>query len=567
MSTNDEDDREVTKRLSAPYLSNVSLRLFTPLVERFSFISSLLFWNSGVGNLRNRTFEDDVTMIPLPLPKELFEIEEEKNVVGLEIFRQGKEKNHSFSEHSSYFSALDFHEAYLSKKLTPLKVCESLILKIQESHSGNSSLDCICMYNQDDIIAQATASTARYEQNLAWGPLDGVPIAVKDEVDVKGYETRAGTKYINLNNPAQKDSFAVKKLKDKGAIIIGKTSMHEIGLDITGNNPNFLTPRNPYNVEHYSGGSSGGSGCVVAAGLCPIAIGCDGGGSIRVPSAFCGIYGLKTTCGRVSATGKCVGGPMASSAEDLAMSYYVMAGKDPEDPKTFHQPSPTLHGLYSTDDLSDLKIGVFSAWNKQVTNPAISEAVKTFTEAFKLRGAEIVEIEIPELEEARLAHVISIGAEHNAAISKYNGNHLLTHPNRILLSVTSNITVSDYMQAQQVRNRAMRNLSKVFSQVNLILTPTTAITAPKIRPSALKYGEVDSLTTSDGMRFMQLSNFTGIPAVSVPAGYDDNQLPIGLHFMAKWYDEATLLRMAKASEEILGSKRKRPDKFWFGNWL
>ncbi|CAG8552552.1 14533_t:CDS:2, partial [Acaulospora colombiana] len=405
-----------------------------------------------IGALRNKSFDEHLTLNPLPLPRELFEIEEPKSIDGLEIFNQRNEKIHSTFENSGYYCSFDFREAYLSKKLTPLQACEALINRIEDSHSIsklNPTLDCICEYRRDDIIAQATASTARYEQDESLGPLDGVPIAIKDELDVQGYETRAGTKFINRNNPTQKDAFIVKRLRDQGAIIIGKTSMHEIGFDITGNNPNSFTPRNPHNVKHYSGGSSGGSGCVVAAGLCPIALGCDGGGSIRAPASFCGIYGLKPTCGRVSATGEftlgwsvAVGGPMTSSAEDLALTYYVIAGKDPEDPRTLHQPSPTLHGLYLTDNLSDLKIGIFSAWNKQVTNPAISAAIKTFVDGLKLRGAEIVDIEIPELEEARLGHLVTIGLEHAAAVKKYENRHLYTCPNRILLSVTSNLSTN-----------------------------------------------------------------------------------------------------------------------------
>ncbi|RIB02002.1 putative glutamyltRNA amidotransferase subunit A [Gigaspora rosea] len=431
-------------------------------------------------------------------------------------------------------------------------------------------------YNKDDILAQAEASTSRYNNGQSLGPLDGVPVAVKDEIDVTGYETRVGTSFFNRGNPASNDACLVKKLRDQGAIIIGKTNMHEIGFDITTNNPNTNTSRNPYNTNHYCGGSSGGSACVVASGLCPIAIGCDGGGSIRIPSSFCGIYGLKTTCGRISSKGlfalsSSVGvpGPMTACVDDLALAYFVMSGKDPEDPKTFHQPSPTLHDLYLTDDLSNLKIGIFSAWNKQVTDPAITPALDNFINEFKLRGAEFIEIEIPELEDARVAHLITIGSEHAACIDGYKKHsHLLNLPNRANIATLSNVNYSDYIKSQQVRTRMMRNISVVFSGVDLILTPTCAINAPQIYPRALKYGEINTLVTADGTRFAQLANFTGIPAVTVPAGYNDKNLPIGLQFMAKWYDEATLLRVAKVSEEIFESERRRPaEKYWLGNLL
>ncbi|CAG8661383.1 241_t:CDS:2, partial [Gigaspora rosea] len=264
-----------------------------------------------------------------------------------------------------------------------------------------------------------------------------------------------------------------------------------------------------------------------------------------------------------------VPGPMTACVDDLALAYFVMSGKDPEDPKTFHQPSPTLHDLYLTDDLSNLKIGIFSAWNKQVTDPAITPALDNFINEFKLRGAEFIEIEIPELEDARVAHLITIGSEHAACIDGYKKHsHLLNLPNRANIATLSNVNYSDYIKSQQVRTRMMRNISVVFSGVDLILTPTCAINAPQIYPRALKYGEINTLVTADGTRFAQLANFTGIPAVTVPAGYNDKNLPIGLQFMAKWYDEATLLRVAKVSEEIFESERRRPaEKYWLGNLL
>ncbi|CAG8452533.1 9665_t:CDS:2, partial [Scutellospora calospora] len=517
----------------------------------------------GLGVLRNKLFKDDMNLMPLPLPKEVFGIENSKTVDGLEIFDRKINEHDPVPENQRFLCARDFTEAYLTKRVTPLQICEKLIDKINRSCSEacDPPLYGMCQYHRDDIIAQAEASTSRYNQDESLGPLDGVPVAIKDELDVMGYETRVGTSFLNKENPALKDAFLVKKLRDQGAIIIGKTNMHEIGFGITTNNPSVHTTRNPYNTNYYCGGSSGGSACVVSSGLCPIAIGGDGGGSIRIPSSFCGIYGLKPTCGRISLTGYCVVGPMAACVDDLALAYY--------DPKTLHQPSPTLHGLYLTNTLSDLKIGIFSAWNRQVVDPTITTALHTFINEFKLRGAEFVEIDIPELDDARIAHMITIASEICSAINGYKDSlSLLSLPNRVNISTYGNMNASDYIKAQQVRTRMMRNISVVFSGVDLILTPTCAITAPPIYPRALKYGELDSTVMSDGIRFTSLANFIGIPAITVPAGYNDKGLPVGLQFMAKWYDEATLLRIAKVSEEILGSKRRRPaDRYWFGDLL
>ncbi|CAG8695568.1 9240_t:CDS:2, partial [Racocetra fulgida] len=351
----------------------------------------------------------------------------------------------------------------------------------------------------DDIRAQAEASTSRYNQNQTFGPLDGVPVAIKDSIDVIGYETRVGTSFLNQGNPASKDALLVKKLREQA-----------------------YTSRNPYNTDHYCGGSSGD-----------------------------------------------VIGPMAACVDDLALAYYIMAGKDPEDSKTLYQPLPTLHGLYLTKTLSDLKIGIFSDWNRRVVDPAITSSLNSLINEFKLRGAEFIEIDIPELNDAQIAHSITALSEFCSFMNGYKEClHLLSFPNRANIALYSNANASDYIKAQQVRTRMMRNASVLFSGVNLILTPTCAITAPPIYPESLIYGEINPSVTTYGLRFTKLANFIGIPAVTVPAGYNDKSLPIGLQFMAKWYDEATLLRVAKVSEEIFGSRRRRPtEKYWFGDFI
>ncbi|KAG9288655.1 hypothetical protein G9A89_006756 [Geosiphon pyriformis] len=573
---------EITKSHKAPYLSHISLILLTHLGEWVPGLSKILFHNSGLTSLRSLNFEERPTLIPLPLPKEKFGVTETL-IQGLEIFDQ---KSSSYDQNGStgFLTVWHLREAYLNAKTTPLKVAEDLLQKIEIAHNSTqsyTSLGGFHIYDREDILKQAEASATRYAQRKSLGPLDGIPIGIKDEIDVKGYETRVGTSFINLGHKAQRDAFVVERLREHGAIILGKTNMHEFGLDITGNNPVAITPRNPYNQKHYCGGSSGGSAAIVAAGLSPIAIGCDGGGSIRLPSAFCGIYGLKPTCGRVSSRGiypLCwsVGstGPMAASVDDLALAYYVMAGKDPEDTNTYFQPSPSLYGFYMTNTLSDLRIGIFPAWNYQVKDSEISAALEEFKNAFQLRGAEFIEIDIRELEQARVGHLISIGSEVNSSMKRFKKEmHKISYPNRATHLVLDHITASVstdlvFFQAQQVRTRVMEHLMSIFSDVNLILTPSSGITAPYIHPYALRHGELNSSVTADAMRFVSLANFTGIPAISVPAGYDAKGLPIGLQFIAKWYDEATLLRAAKVSEEILGSRRRKPSESrWFGDWL
>nr|CAG8514488.1 7122_t:CDS:10 [Entrophospora candida] len=562
----------VTARRPTPYLSHIPLACSTHFIEWVPGCTRILFARTGWGSLRTKSYSDHPTNIPLPFPKEVFGVEDNIIVEGFSVLSNQSNPSDNVDT-KDYLCTSDFRQAYLSKKTTPLQVCEALIKRIEES---NPLINAVSIINKEDVIEQAKKSTARYEDERPLGLLDGIPVLVKDEFDVIGYETKVGTTFINDGNVCDKDATVIHNLRKLGAIIVGKTIMHEIGLGITSNNPSSLTPRNPHNPDYYCGGSSGGSACVVAAGLTPIAIGCDGGGSIRVPSSFCGIYGLKPTCGRNSNAGEfplcwtvAVSGPMAICIDDLALAYYAMAGRDEDDPFTYLQPAPTLYNLNQTKDLSDLKIGIYSAWNKQVYNKSITISLDNLINQLKERGANFVEIVIPELKDVQAAHLVNIFAEHYTSMKNYKDElYKLSYPSRFTLAILEQITGRDYIQAQQVRTRSMKNLATLFNEVDLILTPVSSVTAPKIHPRALKFGEVDSVVATDVIHFLQLANFTGIPAITVPGGYDDNGLPIGLQFMAKWYKEDLLLRIGKASEEIFKDSRRKPkDGYWFGDLI
>ena len=187
-----------------------------------------------------------------------------------------------------------------SGKLTPTDVAEYLIPLIQRQSKQPGKYSVAFLQVRDDLIFEAArASTERYKAGKPLSVLDGIPVAVKDEVDLSGYRTTKGSK-LDFTDKGDRTAWAVAKWIEAGALIIGKTNMHEMGLDTTNNNVNYGTPLNPHNQKYYTGGSSGGSACSVAQGICPIALGLDGGGSIRLPASFCGVYGLKPTHGRVS---------------------------------------------------------------------------------------------------------------------------------------------------------------------------------------------------------------------------------------------------------------------------
>lgn len=257
-------------------------------------------------------------------------------------------------------------------------------------------------------MQQAEESTRRYKEEKPLSQLDGVFVAVKEELDIQGLETKVGTCFINDDSPASQDSTIVSRLKNAGAIVVGSTVMNELGWDTFSVNPNTGVPKNPHKSTYHScGGSSGGSSGSVSGGLFPVTIGTDGGGSIRIPSAFCGLYGLKTTWSRVSSFGgstqdPSIGayGPIAATADDMTLTYSIIAGPDPNDPNTLSQPGVDLKDYDRFNDLSDLTIAVVPDWNRFITEPAILERIDKVKGHLKQLGANIVEVDIPDLERA-----------------------------------------------------------------------------------------------------------------------------------------------------------------------
>lgn len=563
------------RMMNTPYLSGYPLAFCAWLATTWlgrKFICPRLAKDAGLLTLRTKNFEDAPKFTPL------YQIVGSPDRKTPEEYhfsdRAERECRDNAEENGFQFnSCRDFHNAYHSGKTTPVKVAEHFLQSVLDSETGSPPLQPISKYDREDIMNQAKASTKRYIDGRPLGPLDGIPVVVKGDIDVKGYETNVGTDFINAGNPAVADAEVVRRLRAAGALIFGKTRMHELGFDVTNNNPREGTPRNPYNEDHYTGGSSGGSACAVASGLCPIAVGDDGGGSVRIPASHCGVFGLKPTFGRISLTGSyplgyTVGhiGPIAANAEDLALAYSVMAGPDNQDTATLVPPPVNLSGIRDTSSLSGLRIGFYSAW-MDIASLEIKAACRQFLRSLADRGATLIEIVIEELDETRVAHTITIGTEITSCSRRFGGDvKKLALPIQMNFAVIESGLISvDYLQAQQVRARTTRHLEKIFQKVDILVTPTTGLTAPKIHPRALMFGESDMSTSSRVMAYIYHGNFCGVPAVTCPAGYDKEGLPIGIQFMASWYREELLLRMANVSEEVLERHRKKP-RTWYGNY-
>ena len=545
--------------LELPRLVGLPLKLFAEAVENPVTAKALLGTlqkNAGVDKLRALEIDEPPTYYPLHPSSD----------AGEPLGDVGAWFESTRSKASVPFATVrDYAEAYRRGDITPEEVAERVLQAIDDSDRGDKPLRAFIAIDRDDVMRQARESAKRFAEGKPLGPLDGVPVAVKDEVDMVPYGTTVGTKFLG-KEPAREDATVVARMRAAGALLLGKTNMHEIGISVTGLNPHHGVARNPYDPDHFTGGSSSGSAAAVAAGFCPVAIGADGGGSIRIPSSFCGVVGLKGTFGRVSGFGAApldwtVGhlGPIAATAEDAAIAYAVMAGPDPKDPLSLQHPDVSLQGF---DDLSlkGLKLGIYMPWFEHAESETVATC-KAALEDLQSAGAEVVEITIPELDPARLAHALIILSEMASAMDRYYKEHRRDFglEARVSLALARSFTARDYVQSQRVRTRSMRIFMDVLSKVDVIVTPTTALPAPEIPVDALPDGESDLSKVTEIMRFAFPANLTGLPAITFPVGYTGEGLPVGLQAMGRPWSEALLLRIAHVAEQFV--ERRRPAVF------
>ena len=545
------------KSVKLPRLAGGGLRAFVALMESAvtrGLVIPKLLRDGGIVQLREITIDEPPTFQPRFGARA-------SNAAPLDLaqfMRAPRARGKGFA----FATVRDYADAYRTGATTPEKIAEQVLSAIDDSNARTPALRAIIACQRDDVTAQARASTQRWRAGKPLSAFDGVPVAVKDEVDMVPYPTTVGTRFLG-KMPARADATVVARMRAAGALLIGKANMHEIGIGVTGLNPHHGVTRNPYNPAHFTGGSSSGSATSVAVGLCPAAISADGGGSIRIPSAFCGVVGLKATYSRVSEFGAaplCWSvahlGPIAATAEDAALMYAVIAGADPQDALTVQQPPVTLDG-FDDLDLRGLTIGIYAPWF-QHASPAMVEGCEKMVKEFQSLGAQVREIEIPELEAARVAHVITITSEMCAALDRYYDAHHAEYglDVRTNLALARAFTARDYLQAQRVRTRTLAHFSRALAQVNVIITPATGCTAPEIPLDALPDGESDLTTLTEIMRFATPANLTGLPAISFPAGYDAQGLPIGCQAIGRAWEENVLLRLAHAAEQVV--ERRKP---------
>lgn len=463
-----------------------------------------------------------------------------------------------------FHAASDFTDAYRRRAVTPADVAERFLTQWRASDDGPRPLRAFISVRDDDLRGQARASAERWKRGEPLGPWDGVPVAIKDEIDVAGHGTTLGTRILG-RAPAVRDATVVARLRAAGALIVGKANMHELGINVTGLNPHRGTARNPYDDAHHSGGSSSGPAVAVASGLVPVAIGADGGGSIRIPAAFCGVVGLKATFGRISEHGApplvwsvAHIGPIAATVADCAAAYAVIAGDDPRDPNTRGHPSVSVD-VAPPGSLRGVRLGVFRAWFRHAS-PDIVARCEELLEALAADGAEVVDVAIPELDLQRVAHVAIITGEMASAIAAaYPARRRdFSLDARLNIRLAHSFTAGELMTAARVRTRAMAAWRTALQGIHAIVTPATGQVAPPIRPDMMPDGGTDLSTTTEIMRFAFAPNLTGHPAISFPAGYDARGLPVGMQVIGRPWSERLLLRIASSAE--LRVSRRGPQR-------
>lgn len=403
------------------------------------------------------------------------------------------------------------------------------------------------------------------------GLLHGLPVAVKDNIDVAGQHTRAGSLLLG-DDPARDDATVVTRLRGAGAVMVGRTNMHELAWGGTTDNPHTGRARNPWDRDRIPAGSSGGSGIAVAAAMVVAALGTDTGGSVRLPASVNGVTGLRPTIGRVSNAGVVplawtmdTVGPLTRTAADAAIVHDVLAGWDPRDRTTRREPvSPTAPRLLARGDhiaeLADLRIGVMADYALVGNQPDVTGAVQAALDVFAAAGAEAREIRVPGVDELVDAQLVVDAVEPSAMhldllrtrAADY-GDDVRTH-----LEIGLRYSGVEYVQAQRFRAWFRDGLLGAMQDVDVLVTPTLPFTALEHGTDSIELDGTAASLTAGNMRYTAVGSMAGMPGLSVPVGLDRDGLPIGMLLTARAFDEVTALRVGHAFQLITDHHTARP---------
>jgi aspartyl-tRNA(Asn)/glutamyl-tRNA(Gln) amidotransferase subunit A len=453
---------------------------------------------------------------------------------------------------------------YRQRKLSPVELTKLMLARIEQL---NPRLNAYITVTSEVALAQAKKAEAELfgprgrKGHRDRGPLHGIPISLKDNIYTKGIRTTAGSKILKDFVPLH-DAVVWAKLQEAGAILLGKTNLHEFAYGVTTNNPHYGPTRNPWDLARIPGGSSGGSAAAVAAGLCYGSIGTDTGGSIRIPASLCGIVGLKPGIGRVSAEGVVplsprldFVGPLARTVADAALlldPIFVRGRREP--PLSPLQKFPKR--------INKLHLGLPKEFFLDLVSDDVRRAFDQAVRTLQRHGAQIKEISIPSLGETEEAgnHIAWAEATHYHQQAGWFPSRAGDYGEdvRTRLEMGAKISATSYLQALEFREKFIQQFSLAMAdaEIHSLIVPTTAIAAPLVNEESTFIGEVNHPTRALLLRLNRPANLAGIPAVSVPCGFTAAGLPVGLQLIGAATGELLLLRIAQVAQAIMPVLRR-----------
>ena len=461
-----------------------------------------------------------------------------------------------------YMSAGDLSKLVQNKEISPVEIIEAHLTRIDATEPVLNSFITLLA---DEARGAALQAEKDIQAGRYKGPLHGIPVALKDLYNTGGVRTTSGSRIFDNFIPTE-DCTVAAKFQQAGAILVGKLNMHPFAYGPTGENLDYGHMHNPWNPDMVTGGSSGGSGSAAAAGQCTITTGSDTGGSIRIPAALCGIVGLKPTYGLVSRHGLTAlswsldhPGPMTRTVEDAAITMNVIAGHDPKDVASAKVDIPDYTSAL-TGDIKGLRIGIVKEYFETPLDPQVRKAVMDAIGLLESMGAEVKEVSYPMFNQSQAISSTVLMSEatayHRDLLEK--DGHQIYEPVRQRLEAGLFISAAEYLRAQQARTIFDNQGRRLLDDVDLLAGPTEPVTAPRIMASKVMAGEQEVGVVGALTQYTRPYNINGFPAISVPCGFSDENMPIGLQLAGKPFDELTVLRAAHAYERATDWHTRRP---------
>ena len=467
---------------------------------------------------------------------------------------------------TSDLTALQVHElaALIKQRETsPVELTQAFLDRIE---AVNTPLNAFVTLDADGALAAAKQAQQDISAGNYRGALHGIPVAHKDLYATAGMRTTAGSRVLEDHVP-DSDATVVARLREAGMINLGKTNTHEFAYGPTNEVSMFGPVANPWDKSRISGGSSGGSGVAVAAGLVPIASGSDTGGSIRIPSACCGLTGLKPTYGRVSRAGILPlcwsmdhAGPLASCALDAALFLQATAGWDQADAASSRAPVPDYIAAM-TGDIRGVKIGVPRRMFFDRAQAGVVTRVDAALDVLISCGAEIHDVDIANIEQAVAAALAIYLAEATAYHDDTMGKHVERYSEgvRVFLELGDQLLAKDYLHAQRFRTLLGKELARVFCDVDVLAMPATPITATHSGSATVDIEGAEDNVFAALLRNTEPFNLTGLPAIVAPCGFDSDGMPVSLQVVGAAFREGLVLNVIHAYQNATDWHRQRPD--------